>query len=292
MVQRNCQVVYRRGARLAAVRGGVRRPHQPRGHRGARHPRQVPVAPRAALPGRAVPRRLPRQRRRVPGVLGRAGLVRARPRAVPRHPGHGGHLRDLPGAAPHALGRGGRPAARHRAAAALRLRHHRPQQHAGQQARVCHHVSGATCHVCVCRQLVPFFVGLTILAIGVCFGFNCGYAINPARDFAPRLFSGESVITYLNIYPYKYDVDIASGVRVGAGRVHEPHLPLVAGPRPGLTHRSNPRGLGLLPGHRYSWHRPTLGCLTLAFPEINFPPSENTDHNGMDLSYVKVSAAV
>lgn len=30
----------------------------------------------------------------------------------------------------------------------------------------------------------------------------------------------------------------------------------------------------------------------LAFPEINFPPSENTDHNGMDMSCVKVSAAV
>ena len=44
-------------------------------------------------------------------------------------------------------------------------------------------------HPQVSKQLVPFFVGLTILAIGVCFGYNCGYAINPARDFAPRLFS-------------------------------------------------------------------------------------------------------
>ena len=43
----------------------------------------------------------------------------------------------------------------------------------------------------VSKQLIPFFVGLTILAIGVCFGYNSGYAINPARDFAPRLFSGE-----------------------------------------------------------------------------------------------------
>ena len=43
----------------------------------------------------------------------------------------------------------------------------------------------------VSKQLIPLFVGLTILAIGVCFGYNCGYAINPARDFAPRLFSGE-----------------------------------------------------------------------------------------------------
>ena len=43
----------------------------------------------------------------------------------------------------------------------------------------------------VSKQLVPFFVGLTVLGIGICFGYNCGYAVNPARDFAPRLFSGK-----------------------------------------------------------------------------------------------------
>ena len=42
----------------------------------------------------------------------------------------------------------------------------------------------------VSKQLVPFFIGLTVLGIGICFGFNCGYAINPARDFSPRLFTG------------------------------------------------------------------------------------------------------
>jgi len=55
----------------------------------------------------------------------------------------------------------------------------------------------------VSRQLVPLFVGLTVLAIGICFGFNCGYAINPARDFAPRLFTaltgwGLEVFTFYN----------------------------------------------------------------------------------------------
>ena len=28
-----------------------------------------------------------------------------------------------------------------------------------------------------------------ILAIGMCFGLNAGYAINPARDLGPRLFT-------------------------------------------------------------------------------------------------------
>jgi len=37
--------------------------------------------------------------------------------------------------------------------------------------------------------LVPMYVGFLILAIGVCFGANCGFAINPARDLAPRLLS-------------------------------------------------------------------------------------------------------
>ncbi len=32
-------------------------------------------------------------------------------------------------------------------------------------------------------------VGLLVVTIGTSFGYNCGYAINPARDFAPRLFS-------------------------------------------------------------------------------------------------------
>jgi MIP family channel proteins len=35
----------------------------------------------------------------------------------------------------------------------------------------------------------PLFVGLLVIGIGVAFGFNAGYAINPARDFGPRLFT-------------------------------------------------------------------------------------------------------
>lgn len=37
--------------------------------------------------------------------------------------------------------------------------------------------------------LSPLIVGLLVAAIGMAFGLNAGYAINPARDFAPRLFT-------------------------------------------------------------------------------------------------------
>lgn len=35
----------------------------------------------------------------------------------------------------------------------------------------------------------PLMIGLLVVAIGMCFGFNSGYAINPARDLGPRLFT-------------------------------------------------------------------------------------------------------
>jgi MIP family channel proteins len=37
--------------------------------------------------------------------------------------------------------------------------------------------------------LAPVVVGLLVVVIGASFGFNAGYAINPARDFGPRLFT-------------------------------------------------------------------------------------------------------
>ena len=39
------------------------------------------------------------------------------------------------------------------------------------------------------KFLVPLFAGLTVLAIGTSYGYNCGYAINPARDWGPRIFT-------------------------------------------------------------------------------------------------------
>jgi MIP family channel proteins len=37
--------------------------------------------------------------------------------------------------------------------------------------------------------IAPVVVGFLVMAIGMSFGYNAGYAINPARDFGPRLFT-------------------------------------------------------------------------------------------------------
>lgn len=51
--------------------------------------------------------------------------------------------------------------------------------------------------------LVPVCVGLLVVGIGASFGYNTGYAINPARDFGPRVFTamagwGTEVFTAAN----------------------------------------------------------------------------------------------
>ena len=38
-------------------------------------------------------------------------------------------------------------------------------------------------------NLAPLIIGLAVGAIGMSYGANAGYAINPARDFGPRLFA-------------------------------------------------------------------------------------------------------
>ncbi|KAB5528543.1 hypothetical protein PHYPO_G00141430 [Pangasianodon hypophthalmus] len=53
--------------------------------------------------------------------------------------------------------------------------------------------------------LEAFTVGFTVLVIGLSMGFNCGYAVNPARDLGPRLFTaiagwGGQVFTHGNYW--------------------------------------------------------------------------------------------
>ena len=38
-------------------------------------------------------------------------------------------------------------------------------------------------------NLAPLIIGFVVAAIGMSYGPNAGYAINPARDFGPRLFA-------------------------------------------------------------------------------------------------------
>jgi glycerol uptake facilitator protein len=38
-------------------------------------------------------------------------------------------------------------------------------------------------------NLAPFMIGLVVAGIGMSFGANAGYAINPARDLGPRIFA-------------------------------------------------------------------------------------------------------
>lgn len=35
--------------------------------------------------------------------------------------------------------------------------------------------------------LHPLLAGLVVAMIGMCFGMNCGYPINPGRDLGPRI---------------------------------------------------------------------------------------------------------
>ena len=52
------------------------------------------------------------------------------------------------------------------------------------------------------KSIAPVLIGLVVFVIGATFGFNCGYAINPARDLGPRIFTamagwGQGVFTWV-----------------------------------------------------------------------------------------------
>src|ERR1700743_684362 len=51
-------------------------------------------------------------------------------------------------------------------------------------------------------NLTPFIVGLLIVAIGMAWGTDAGYAINPARDFGPRL--AEYITGYATAFKDQY----------------------------------------------------------------------------------------
>jgi glycerol uptake facilitator protein len=72
-------------------------------------------------------------------------------------------------------------------------------------------------------NMAPFIIGLIVVGIGMTFGADAGYAINPARDFGPRLasfFTGyEDAFTDTTGYPYFWIPIVAPiiGGVVGAG---------------------------------------------------------------------------
>ncbi len=83
-------------------------------------------------------------------------------------------------------------------------------------------------------HLAPVVIGSLVFLIGMTFGANCGYAINPARDFGPRVFTyfagwGSQVFTANNYWWWVPIVGpLIGGILGGAvydlfvGRLHPP----------------------------------------------------------------------
>ncbi|KUF81753.1 Aquaporin-9 [Phytophthora nicotianae] len=68
----------------------------------------------------------------------------------------------------------------------------------------------------------PSAVALLVVGIGMAFGMNTGFALNPARDFGPRLFTlcagwGSQVFTLRNAYFWVPIVAPLLGGAIGAG---------------------------------------------------------------------------
>ena len=72
------------------------------------------------------------------------------------------------------------------------------------------------------ESLAPIAIGAIVLMIGMGFGANCGYAINPARDFGPRLFTflaGWGPMVFLEPDNFWYLVPIIGPVLGGVAGV-------------------------------------------------------------------------
>ena len=51
------------------------------------------------------------------------------------------------------------------------------------------------------KGLLPLALGAIVFGIGTCWALNCGYAINPARDLGPRIFTA---IAGWGIEPFRW----------------------------------------------------------------------------------------
>lgn len=89
--------------------------------------------------------------------------------------------------------------------------------------------------------LTPVIVGGIVVAIGMSFGFNAGYAINPARDLGPRLFTaaagwGTAVFSAAGGWWWVPVIAPCIGAVIGAFTYdllitrHHPPLPTAAAP--------------------------------------------------------------
>ena len=96
---------------------------------------------------------------------------------------------------------------------------------------------------------MPVAAGALVLAIGATFGMNAGYAINPARDFGPRLFTalagwGGDVFRAGNGWWWVPLVATPVGALIGGfclRPVHHPVPPSADGPRaPGARDTARP----------------------------------------------------
>jgi MIP family channel proteins len=99
--------------------------------------------------------------------------------------------------------------------------------------------------------LTPLVVGGIVVAIGVAFGFNAGYAINPARDLGPRLFTavagwGSGVFTTASAWWWVPVAAPCVGALVGALTYdllitrHHPPAPAVASLAPTSSSTASP----------------------------------------------------
>lgn len=52
------------------------------------------------------------------------------------------------------------------------------------------------------RGLLPLAVGAIVFGIGTCWAYNCGYALNPARDLGPRIFTA---IAGWGVEPFRWE---------------------------------------------------------------------------------------